>query len=416
MPAVAISWERVPAVVRALLDRLTASGHEAVLVGGCVRDLARGVAVRDWDVASSADLAALLALFPSAVPIGARFGTVMVPTPAGPVDVTRYRGEAGTLAADLARRDFTLNAAALRPGDEEPFDPFGGLADLAASRLAAVGDARARLAEDPLRALRAARLVAELDLRVDPALEAALPGAAGGLARVAAERVRSELERMLVAPRAGRGLALLRSSGLEAVLAPGAAPDAAARVDALPAERTVRLAAWLRGTTAARILAAWRMPVARAREVEALLALHPVDETVRPREPAVRRLLQRAGETGTERLFALREAELATGAAPPEAAARLAALRETLAAVRRHGALALARTDLALDGRAVMATLGRGPGPWVGRALHYLTECVLDDPDCNTPEALRERLAAWAASQPELARGEPARHRGVPRP
>jgi tRNA nucleotidyltransferase (CCA-adding enzyme) len=402
----AIGWDAVPAPVRALVETLACEGHEAALVGGCVRDLARGAPVHDWDVTTSAELPTLLALFPTAVPIGVRFGTVMVPTPAGPVDVTRHRGGAG-LEGDLRLRDFTINAAALRPGEAAPFDPCGGLADLAAGRLRAVGAPEARLAEDPLRALRAARLVAELDLAVDGTLERALPAAAQALGGVAVERVRAELERLLVAPHAGRALALLRRSGLEAALVPGARDDTAAVVDALPADLVTRLSAWLRGTAAAALLARLRTPAPRTRDVEALLALHPLDETTHPTEPSVRRLLRRAGEAHTARLLALREAEIAAGVAPAEAAGKLAVLRETLSRVRSRGALALVRADLAIGGREVMELLGCGPGPRVGRALDHLTECVLDDPERNSAEALRELLAAWAAA--DRGRGDDGR-------
>jgi tRNA nucleotidyltransferase/poly(A) polymerase len=413
----AIAWERVPAPIRALVATLEAAGYEAALVGGCVRDLARGAPVHDWDVATSAELPALLALFSTAVPIGARFGTVMVPTPAGPVDVTHHRGGGG-LPDDLRLRDFTINALALCPGAAAPLDPCGGLPDLAAGRLRAVGSAAERLAEDPLRALRAARLVAELDLAVDPELERALPAVAPALADVAAERVRAELERALVAPRAGRAIALLRRTGLEAVLVPGAQGDAAAVVDALAADLVARLAAWLRGTQAPALLARLRTPASRARDVETLLALHPLDEHVPPAEPALRRLLRRVQEANTARLLALREAEIAVGAAPPEAPGRLAALREALARVRSRGALALVRADLAIGGREVMELLGCGPGPRVGRALAHLTECVLDEPERNTPEALCAMLRAWAEAEGDEggteggAEGRAPRHAG----
>ena len=252
-------------------------------MGGCVRDRARGAEVHDWDVATSASPEALLALFPRAVPIGLRFGTVMVPTASGPVDVTRFRGP--TLREDLARRDFTLNAVAWDPKTGAAVDPFGGLADLAARRLRAVGRPEDRLAEDPLRALRAARLVAELSLAVDPALEAALPAQAAALGGLAAERVRTELERLLAAPDPAPGLELLRRSGLEAALVPGARPDAIAVIAACPADRALRWAAWLRGTAAAAILARWRVSRLRRQQVEVLLALHPPRATRPSRHP-----------------------------------------------------------------------------------------------------------------------------------
>ncbi|RIK93066.1 MAG: [cytidine(C)-cytidine(C)-adenosine (A)]-adding enzyme, partial [Proteobacteria bacterium] len=172
--------DAVPRAVRSILAALRADGHEAWLVGGCVRDLLRGVRVADFDAATSAPPAAVLARFPNAVPIGLRHGTVMLPTDAGPLDVTSFRGD-GTLAGDLAHRDFTVNAIAWEPETGRVADPSGGLADLAAARLRAVGAAADRFAEDPLRALRAARIVAALELEPDAAIEPAMRGAAAGL-------------------------------------------------------------------------------------------------------------------------------------------------------------------------------------------------------------------------------------------
>jgi tRNA nucleotidyltransferase (CCA-adding enzyme) len=387
-------FDALPEPVRALLETLARAGHEAVLVGGCVRDEARGAPLHDWDVATSAPPELLLALFPRAVPIGLRFGTVMVPTPSGPVDVTRFRGP--TLRDDLARRDFTLNAVAWDPRTRAAVDPFGGLADLAARRLVAVGRAEERLAEDPLRALRAARIAAELGLAVDPTLEAALPAQAAALGGVAAERVRAELERLLVAPDPAPGLALLRRSGLEAVLVPGARPDAIAVIEACPADCTLRWAAWLRGTAAASVLARWRVPRLRQQQVETLLALHPVERVLADGDAGVRRLRRRAGsEEQLARALALREAECAAGSPPDPAAARtaLAALRERLVRTR---AQAVARAELALSGAEVMTCLGVGPGPRVGAALRFLLERVLEDPAENTPERLRAALHTWS--------------------
>jgi tRNA nucleotidyltransferase (CCA-adding enzyme) len=390
-------FEALPEPVQALLDALARAGHEAVLVGGCVRDRARGAPVHDWDVATSASPDALLALFPRAVPIGLRFGTVMVPTAAGPVDVTQYRG--ATLEADLSRRDFTLDAIAFDPVRRRAIDPHGGLGDLAARRLRAVGRAEDRLAEDPLRALRAARIAAELSLEVDPALAAALPASAGPLLGVAAERVRSELLRLLAAPAPMPGLALLRRSGLEAVLVPQAREDALRVIAALAPDVTLRLAAWLRDTAAASVLARWRIGRVRRLDVETLLALHPVDERAGGDDAGARRLRKRAGsETQLERALALREAECAAGGVPDPGAVRLAlaALRERIA---RTQAQAVARAELALSGADVMECLGVGPGPRVGAALRHLLERVLEDPSENTPERLRERLRAWSAAQ-----------------
>ena len=388
----------IPGAVREVVRTLQAAGYRAVLVGGCVRDALQGNATRDYDVATSAPVEASLRLFPRAVPIGLRFGTILVPTSAGPVDVTRFRGP--DLAADLARRDFTLNALALDPQTGELLDPHGGARDLSERRLRAVGSAAERLREDPLRALRAARLVGELSLQPDPALREALPRVAPDLARVAAERIWAELSRLLQAPGVRAGLELLRRSGLEEVLAPGIQPDAAQVVALLPEDLTLRLAGWLRGANAARSLARLRAPRHRAQEVERLLALHPVDRATALQPPAVRRLLRRArGEQSVQALFALRRAELdaAEAGASDPARKRLAELAALLEDVRGG---ALERSALALCGDQVMEILGVGPGRQVGRALEHLVQVVLEDPTRNEAEALRRELLAWWRSQP----------------
>jgi tRNA nucleotidyltransferase/poly(A) polymerase len=390
-------FDTLPDPVRAVLETLTEAGHEAVLVGGCVRDRARELPLHDWDVATAADAETLLSLFPRAIPIGLRFGTVMVPTASGPVDVTHYRGP--TLEEDLARRDFTVNAVAFDARAGRVIDPFGGLDDLAAHHLRAVGRPEDRLAEDPLRALRAARLVAELGLTLEDSLRQALSAQATALTKVAPERIRSELDRLLIAADPAAGLAVLRSTGLEAALVPGARPDSGALIAALPPDLTLRWSAWLRGTAVPSVLARCRVPRARRVEIETLLALHPAEHVLDDGDRGVRRLRKRArSEETLGRLLALREAECQVGAAPDPEAVRtaLGLLRERLA--ETHGQ-AVERPQLALGGAEVMAELGIGPGPRIGAALQHLLERVLEDPTQNTPERLRAALQRWAAAR-----------------
>ncbi|MCC6642293.1 MAG: CCA tRNA nucleotidyltransferase [Deltaproteobacteria bacterium] len=396
LPDELASFELPPPVL-ALAAELHAAGHEAFLVGGCVRDALRGQSVRDFDLATSATAEQVLALFVRAIATGIRHGTVTIPTEAGMVDVTTYR--AGTsLAADLAHRDFTINAIALDPRTGAVIDPANGRDDLAAGRLRAVGGAADRLAEDPLRALRAARLVATLGLTPDAELEAALPGARDALGTLARERVRAELEVLLCGTWAAEGLSLLLRTGLVQRLAPGVRPDVPHVVAALPADLAIRLAALLRGTRAQAILAGLRFPRRTARRVALLLRHHPVEGgTDTSSDTSVRRLLQRAGEANVSALITLRRAELAASGSggDAQARARIDALEAGLARVRAAGALALHRLDLAMDGAGVMQALGCRPGRVVGEALRFLTERVLEDPACNTPERLRALLAGW---------------------
>jgi tRNA nucleotidyltransferase (CCA-adding enzyme) len=397
-----LELEPIPAAVLELVEKLTAAGHAAYLVGGCVRDLLRGHGADDFDLATSAPPEVVLQIFPNAVAIGLQHGTVMVPAEGGPVDVTSFRA-GSRIEDDLAHRDFTLNALAYDPRRCLLLDPFDGRSDLASGRLRAVRSADDRFAEDPLRALRAARLAATLGFSIDPELERAMSAARGRLRAVARERVRRELTGILLAPGVAAALALLRRTGIEANLAPGTADDAGAVVEALPCDLALRLAAWLRGTRAGPLLRRQRFPRHLSQRVDKLVRLHPIDAGAdASRDAAVRRLIKRAGEENLDALIELRRAELhygsgASGEAAATGRAHLHELEQGIARVRRAGLLALHRFDLAIDGHEVMRQLGWPPGPRVGRALAYLTDRVLEEPARNTPEALRTLLAEWAA-------------------
>ena len=374
-----------------VLLTLREAGHQAVLVGGCVRDQILGLDVKDWDVTTSATADELLDCFPRGIPIGGAHGTVMIPSRSTPIDVSPYR--AADLAGDLARRDFTINAIAWDPQDDVWWDPTGGRDDLAARILRAPGDPRERLAEDPLRALRAARLAAAYELDADPALRQALTAIAGRPSKVASERVRAELDRLLETRSVGRGVALLRETGLEAEIIPGAAADLLGVLEHLPRERDLRLAAWLRGTNAAKLLARWRFPKHRARAVERVLAVHPVDTLFEGARGARALRRRTGGGVVLEHAVLLRLAELT---AAGDSTAALDKLREELS---RNAESALSVNDLALKGSQVIEILGIPPGPDVGRALRHLLEAVTADPALNEPERLTATLRAWHAGR-----------------
>ncbi len=316
MPAVLVrpDAEALPAALRRVLETLHDAGFESVLVGGCVRDLLLGIPVSDFDIATQAPPERVLTLFPRAIPTGLRHGTVMIPSGARPIDVTTFR--AGTrLEDDLAHRDFTVNAIAWEPLADRWLDPFDGVGDLVAGRLRAVGGARARFAEDPLRALRAARLVATQGLTPESELLPAMADVRIALRTVARERIRHELWRLLLAPGAAAGLRMLRTSGLEEELAPGVRDDAADVVAALPCELEVRIAGWLRNTRVEAILAALRFGDRRSRAIAQLLARHPIDRQPLRGDADLRRLLARAGDDAVSALLALRRAEITAAAA-----------------------------------------------------------------------------------------------------
>ena len=391
----------IPAGVRSVLERLLSSGHDAWLVGGGVRDLLRGQQPKDWDVATDALPEQVVKLFRRVVPTGIAHGTVTVLVPDGQVEVTTFRAESAyvdgrrpesvafhrDLVADLARRDFTINALAFDPIGSRFRDPFGGQEDLARRRVRCVGAAAERFGEDGLRPLRAVRFATVLEFELDLETEAAIPGALAVFDKVALERRRDELLKLLLAPGVGRGLELLRTTGLMDRLLPEldelGDPQRNARVSHAEPVLEVRLAALLGGVARAdAALERLRLPVKVVETVRALGA-HPLTpEASTWNNAELRRWLVRLGPERWELARALAQA---TGADPDGALGRRIA---GIVAARPP----LSAKELALNGAEIMKLLGVGPSPAVGEATRFLLDRVLDRPDLNTPEQLRELL------------------------
>ena len=221
------------AVATELVRRLRAAGHEAYLAGGCVRDRLLGREPLDYDIATSAPPETVQALFPRTVPVGAQFGVVLVIADGMPVEVATFRSDAayvdgrrpsavhfGSAREDALRRDFTINALFLDPLTGEVVDFVGGQADLRAGIIRAIGDPRARIAEDRLRMLRAVRLAARLGFTIEPATHEAIRAAASTVTDMAAERIGDEIVKILTEGAARRGFELLAATSLLATVLP----------------------------------------------------------------------------------------------------------------------------------------------------------------------------------------------------
>ena len=224
--------EAIDEGARQILEALEDAGAEGYIVGGCVRDLAMGKMPHDWDITTSARPEGVQHVAAShgwkAIDGGGRrFGTVILVLGGQNYEVTTFRSErygsdahrpsevsfAKTLTEDLMRRDFTVNAMAMdRSG--RLYDEFGGLSDIERKRLRAVGDASLRFSEDALRLFRACRFVAQLDFMADRSLVDGMPGAFSRVGGLSLERVRSEVDRLLVSAHAARGMDLMVRSGL----------------------------------------------------------------------------------------------------------------------------------------------------------------------------------------------------------
>jgi len=437
----------IPAPVHDLISRFHDHGHAAYVVGGSLRDALLGREPADWDLATDALPDRIIAIFPGSV-YENRFGTVAVRHADHVFEITTFRSdheyadfrrphrvEFGTdLHADLARRDFTVNAIAwgrAAPGTlddgapdveaasaEHLADPFDGRADLAARLLRAVGDPGARFREDALRMIRAVRLAAALEFTIEPATLAAIAEHAELARHLSGERVGAELEKLLAAPRPSVGLRLMQQTGLLAVVSPELAAqpgipqnkvpgedlwDHTLRsVDAAPRDRpVVRLAALLHDigkpatledgrfhgheTVGARqataLLRRLRYPKAVIDRVGHLVRHHmfTVDPTYG--DAAIRRFIARIGIPALDELFALREAD-DVGSGMPPGDPQLVAFRARVQAelLARH---ALDRNALKVDGNDLIEELGLEPGPRLGHVLDELLDRVIADPALN---------------------------------
>lgn len=238
-----------------VVRRLRGAGFEAYLAGGCVRDHLLGQPAKDYDVATNATPQQVRHLFGNrtTLAIGAAFGVIVVrgPKGSGQVEVTTFRTDAGysdgrhpdavrfsTAEEDAARRDFTLNGLFLDPFDNRVIDYVDGVRDLLERKVVrAIGDPRARFAEDKLRLLRAVRFAARLEYALDGATEAAIREMADQITVVSPERIAQELRQLLVAPQRRRAADLLAETGLLAAVLPEITAS-------LPAETSWQAPAW----------------------------------------------------------------------------------------------------------------------------------------------------------------------------
>jgi len=222
------------ALAHRLIAKLRSSGHQAYLVGGCVRDLLMGTKPKDFDVATDARPDRIMSLFPKSGCVGAHFGVVLVRDGFAQVEVATFRSDNDysdgrhpssvhfehDARQDVLRRDFTINGLLMDPDRGEVLDFVEGRADLDRRIIRAIGDPAVRFQEDHLRLLRAVRFAARLGFAIDPPTFAAIERDHALVRSVAAERVRDELSRILTEGGARRGFELLDRSGLLGVILP----------------------------------------------------------------------------------------------------------------------------------------------------------------------------------------------------
>jgi poly(A) polymerase len=472
MQSVAESLERLgdlartPSVAR-LADAFQAAGHELALVGGPVRDALLGRPVHDLDFTTDArpdDILRIVSPIADAVwDVGRQFGTIGARLGDDTVEITTYRSDSydgttrkpevefgDTLEGDLMRRDFTVNALALRLPEVRLVDPSGGVEDLIAGALRTPSTPQISFGDDPLRMMRAARFTAQLGFSVDDETRTAMAAMADRIEIVSAERVRDEFSKLLLADEPRSGLELLVDSGLAELVVPeipalrleadehhhhkdvyqhsltvldqaigyekerhpGEAPDLVLRLAAIlhdigkPATRRFEpggaVSFYHHDVVGAKLakkrLTALRFDKATIDAVSRLIELHLrffgyADAAWT--DSAVRRYVRDAGPE-LERLHMLTRADVTTrnrrkadrlGFAYDDLEARIRELKE-------QEELDAVRPDL--NGEQVMSILGLRPGREVGQAMKFLLELRLDEGPLGEEEATRRLLAWWA--------------------
>lgn len=401
----------IPNSVWAVASDLRSAGGRAFLVGGPVRDLLQKKMPKDWDIATDLSPSQVLLALPSAVTVGIEFGRVQF----SGVDVVSLRSESGyldgrhpssvsfgaSLDEDLCRRDFTVNAMAAEFPDLEVVDPFGGMADLAARVLRTVGPARDRLAEDPLRILRAIRFKTVMGMNMEHCLAAALPQIAGLLANISGERIYAELRWILQSPGVYQGILDLDGYGVGRVVLPevfscehGCVEMTARAVSMSPPDLNTRLGLlfWLAGRAAAeKAFARLHLDNALRDGVDWILHHAESVRTTGPGSDLAYGARVLAEDGGWANLYRLVDFQLAVWRAlgrdglDPRAASLIAGI--VLAGERLPGSLALSGTD-------IMRITG-SEGPLVGEALSFLRDLVLRDPESNSRGRLEDAIREW---------------------
>jgi len=446
-----------------LAERFAAAGHRLYLVGGSVRDAILGQSLdgRDLDFTTDARPDAIEAVLRGWADAlwdqGRRFGTIGAKKDGREYEITTHRAEAYTpdsrkpdvafadqVEADLARRDFTVNAMALavEPGATaaELIDPFDGLADLAGYRLRTPLSPDESFTDDPLRMLRAARFIAGYGLLPDPGLVDAVRRLRGRLEIVSPERIRGELDKLMVVEDPSDGLWFLVNTGLSDEFLPELSglsleqdpihrhkdvlAHTIAVVQKTSPDKILRLAALLHDigkpktrsigpggvsfhhheVVGARMadtrLRALRYPMDEIADITRLVELHLRFHGFGTgwSDSAVRRYARDAGPL-LEKLNELTRCDCTTRnkRRADELARRMDVLEERIAVLREQEELDSIRPDL--DGNQIMEQLGIGPSRAVGQARDFLLELRLEEGPLGEDEA-RRRLADWWESQP----------------
>lgn len=448
-----ITREDIPKEVLEVSDKLEEAGYEAYLVGGCVRDLLLERVPKDWDVTTNATPEEIQAIFPDTY-CNNDYGTVGVVNETTEdlrlkvVEVTPYRTEGEysdkrrpdsvqfgvSLEEDLKRRDFTVNAIALRAKNDTLVDLFDGVGDIRKKRLKTVGEADKRFGEDALRMMRAVRLSAELNFAIESETMTSISQNAELLSHISTERIRDEFLRIIDSQNPMMGIVMLEKLGLIDYVLPEIKESIGCEQGGIHAydvyehllrslqaaaekgySTEMRLAALLHDIAkpatrreggknkrytffghevvgarmVKKIMARLKMPKELAERVEMLVRWHmffadPDLITL----SAVRRTIARVGQENIENLLNLRVCDRIGTGRPKEQPFRFRKYKSMVDQALRDP---VSVKMLKIDGERIMKLSGEKPGRKLGYVLHALLEEVLEDPSRNTEEYMDKR-------------------------
>lgn len=445
--------DKLPEFVQQIFIKFQKAGFEIYLVGGAVRDLLLGRKIFDWDFTTNAQPEEILKIFPEGF-YDNKFGTVGISHPSAPqpYEITTFRKEIGysdkrhpdkiiwgkTLEEDLSRRDFTINAIALekvnffkgKPAfDLDLIDPFHGQEDLKAKLIRAVGRPKERFSEDALRMIRAVRIASEIGFTIDQETFEAIKNNAHLINKIAKERIKEELFKILKSDFRCDGFSLLLSSGLLEEIIPEIVKGyglSQARhhiydvwthsllsLKNCPSkDPVVRLATFLhdvgkpvvaRGegeertfynhemvstNIAKNIADRLRLSKKEAEKLITLVRWHQFSCDERQTDSAIRRFIRNVGKENLQDMLDLRVGDRLGGGAR-ETSWRLEKFKKRLIEVQKQP---FSVTDLKVNGRDVMKILGIPSGPKVGQVLDQLFAEVEENKTKNKKEYLLKRI------------------------
>ena len=391
---------KIPADVSQIIDTLISHGHEAYIVGGCVRDSIREVLPKDWDITTSARPSQVVVIFPRTFETGIKHGTITVLIGRQGYEVTTFRIDGTYLDSrrpenvtfttnieeDLSRRDFTMNAMAYN-SSRGLVDPFGGQKDIEKKIIRCVGNADCRFGEDALRMLRAIRFAGELGFSVDEVALEAIIARRASLANISAERIREELARLINSIHV-EAVSLLEATGLlPYVLVGHEYGGDLNRVISLlascPPHVPMRMALFLAwsGESCSKILRSLRFDNKAIREISSYVRMLPI--TIPLDRYEIKKNLRLMSPDTLENLLTLKSI------INPQDSEQLAAVRNEIWDIHAKNECYTLR-DLSVDGKDLVAA-AIPTGKAIGDKLDELLDAVMRDPQLN--KQLPEKIA-----------------------